>query len=62
MLVEFRESLEQRVSQYLDVGTHARQKHRQNRTVEHTKRMVGHGHQGAFDRDALEVGGLNIEP
>ena len=61
MLVQIGDTIQQRVGQYFDVGTHAQQKHRQSRAVEHAKRMVGHGDQRAFNRNAIEVGGLDVE-
>ena len=61
MLVEFGDALKQRVGEYPDVGTRAQQEHSQSRAVEHSERMVGHGYQRAFDRNALEVGGLDVE-
>ncbi len=61
MLVEFRDTLKQRVSQYLDVVPRSRQEHSQSCTVEHSKRMIGHSHQRALNWNAIKIGKLDLK-
>jgi hypothetical protein len=59
--MQFRNRFEQGVGENLYVGPDARQERAQGGAIEHAGRMVGHRHQRALGRDAIEVRGRHFD-